>query len=107
MMTLASLEAISIRTVYDNHMVSVALSDIVMDTTTVEYNIHDNAKDVEECRWDPIDWLQPRLRFELDVVYRSIESRALKSDFNRDNKEEECLEPFSAYNCRYMVNKLA
>jgi hypothetical protein len=50
MMTLASLESISIRTIYDNHMVSVALSDIVMDTTTVEYNIHDNAKDVEECR---------------------------------------------------------
>ncbi|XP_042159704.1 basement membrane-specific heparan sulfate proteoglycan core protein isoform X11 [Oncorhynchus tshawytscha] len=53
MMTLASLESISIRTVYDNHMVSVALSDIVMDTTTVEYNIHDNAKDVEECRCPP------------------------------------------------------
>nr|XP_046221837.1 LOW QUALITY PROTEIN: basement membrane-specific heparan sulfate proteoglycan core protein-like [Oncorhynchus gorbuscha] len=53
MMTLASLESISIRTIYDNHMVSVALSDIVMDTTTVEYNIHDNAKDVEECRCPP------------------------------------------------------
>ncbi|XP_045065408.1 basement membrane-specific heparan sulfate proteoglycan core protein-like isoform X3 [Coregonus clupeaformis] len=53
MMTLASLESISIRTVYDNHMVSVALSDIVMDTTTVEYNIHGNAKDVEECRCPP------------------------------------------------------
>ncbi|XP_071203789.1 basement membrane-specific heparan sulfate proteoglycan core protein-like isoform X4 [Salvelinus alpinus] len=53
MMTLASLESISIRTVYDNHMVSVALSDIVMDTTTVEYNVHDNAKDVEECRCPP------------------------------------------------------
>ena len=50
MMTLASLETISIRTVYDNHMVSVALSDIVMDTTTVEYNIQGNAKEVEECR---------------------------------------------------------
>uniref|UniRef100_A0A674DDM1 Heparan sulfate proteoglycan 2 n=1 Tax=Salmo trutta TaxID=8032 RepID=A0A674DDM1_SALTR len=53
MMTLASLEAISIRTVYDNHMVSVALSDIVMDTTTVEYNIQGNAKEVEECRCPP------------------------------------------------------
>ncbi|XP_036844476.1 basement membrane-specific heparan sulfate proteoglycan core protein isoform X1 [Oncorhynchus mykiss] len=53
MMTLASLETISIRTVYDNHMVSVALSDIVMDTTTVEYNIQGNAKEVEECRCPP------------------------------------------------------
>ncbi|XP_062314893.1 basement membrane-specific heparan sulfate proteoglycan core protein isoform X7 [Osmerus eperlanus] len=50
MMTLANLESISIRTVYDSHMVSVALSDVVMDTTTVEYSIHGPAKDVEECR---------------------------------------------------------
>uniref|UniRef100_A0A8D3EB01 Heparan sulfate proteoglycan 2 n=1 Tax=Scophthalmus maximus TaxID=52904 RepID=A0A8D3EB01_SCOMX len=36
MMTLASLDSVSIRTNYDHHMVSVGLSDIVMDTTTVE-----------------------------------------------------------------------
>ncbi|XP_030623830.1 basement membrane-specific heparan sulfate proteoglycan core protein [Chanos chanos] len=50
MMTLANLESISIRTIYDNRMVSVALSDIVMDTTTVEYSLQGQAKDVEECR---------------------------------------------------------
>lgn len=50
MMTLANLESISIRTNYDNHMVSVALSDIVMDTTTVEFSVLGHAKDVEECR---------------------------------------------------------
>uniref|UniRef100_A0A3B4GZM7 Heparan sulfate proteoglycan 2 n=1 Tax=Pundamilia nyererei TaxID=303518 RepID=A0A3B4GZM7_9CICH len=49
MMTLANLESISIRTNYDNHMVSVALSDIVMDTTTVEFSVLGHAKDVEEC----------------------------------------------------------
>uniref|UniRef100_A0AAQ5ZDB4 Heparan sulfate proteoglycan 2 n=1 Tax=Amphiprion ocellaris TaxID=80972 RepID=A0AAQ5ZDB4_AMPOC len=53
MMTLANLESISIRTIYDNHMVSVALSDIVMDTTTVEFSILGHAKDVEECRCPP------------------------------------------------------
>ncbi|KAG7271027.1 hypothetical protein CRUP_015235 [Coryphaenoides rupestris] len=36
LMTLAGLDSINIRTVYDNHMVSVALSDIIMDTTSVE-----------------------------------------------------------------------
>lgn len=50
MMTLANLDSISIRTVYDNHMVSVGLADIVMDTTTVEFSTRGQAKDVEECR---------------------------------------------------------
>lgn len=50
MMTLANLDSISIRTIYDNHMVSVALSDIVMDTTSVEFSTLGHAKDVEECR---------------------------------------------------------
>lgn len=50
MMTLADLDSISIRTIYDNHMVSVALSDIVMDTTTVEFSTRGHAKEVEECR---------------------------------------------------------
>uniref|UniRef100_A0A3P8UCW4 Heparan sulfate proteoglycan 2 n=1 Tax=Amphiprion percula TaxID=161767 RepID=A0A3P8UCW4_AMPPE len=53
MMTLANLDSISIRTIYDNHMVSVALSDIVMDTTTVEFSILGHAKNVEECRCPP------------------------------------------------------
>ncbi|XP_078144123.1 basement membrane-specific heparan sulfate proteoglycan core protein [Centroberyx gerrardi] len=53
MMTLANLDSISIRTIYDNHMVSVALSDIVMDTTTVEFSTRGHAKDVEECRCPP------------------------------------------------------
>lgn len=50
LMTLANLEGISVRTIYDNHMVSVALSDIIMDTTSVEFSTHGHAKDVEECR---------------------------------------------------------
>ncbi|KAM7405195.1 hypothetical protein PAMP_012476 [Pampus punctatissimus] len=50
LMTLANLDSISIRTIYNNHMVSVALSDIVMDTTTVEFSTLGHAKDVEECR---------------------------------------------------------
>uniref|UniRef100_A0A4W6FNJ1 Heparan sulfate proteoglycan 2 n=1 Tax=Lates calcarifer TaxID=8187 RepID=A0A4W6FNJ1_LATCA len=53
MMTLANLDSINVRTIYDNHMVSVALSDIVMDTTTVEFSILGHAKDVEECRCPP------------------------------------------------------
>ncbi|XP_068162728.1 basement membrane-specific heparan sulfate proteoglycan core protein isoform X3 [Antennarius striatus] len=53
MMTLAHLDSISIRTIYDNHMVSVALSDIVMDTTSVEFSTLGHAKDVEECRCPP------------------------------------------------------
>lgn len=50
MMTLANLDSVNIRTIYDNHMVSVALSHIVMDTTTVEFSTLGHAKDVEECR---------------------------------------------------------
>lgn len=50
MMTLAHLDSISIRTVYDNHMVSAALSDVSMDTTTVEFSVLGHAKNVEECR---------------------------------------------------------
>ncbi|XP_077403679.1 basement membrane-specific heparan sulfate proteoglycan core protein isoform X10 [Vanacampus margaritifer] len=53
LMTMANLDSISIRTIYDNHMVSVALSDIVMDTTTVEFSTRGHAKDVEECRCPP------------------------------------------------------
>ncbi|KAM6928874.1 basement membrane-specific heparan sulfate proteoglycan core protein isoform 4-T4 [Lycodopsis pacificus] len=53
MMTLANLDGINIRTIYDNHMVSVALGDIVMDTTTVEFSTLGHAKDVEECRCSP------------------------------------------------------
>ncbi|XP_029911416.1 basement membrane-specific heparan sulfate proteoglycan core protein isoform X2 [Myripristis murdjan] len=53
MMTLANLDSISIRTIYDNHMVSVALSDVVMDTTSVEFSTRGHAKDVEECRCPP------------------------------------------------------
>uniref|UniRef100_A0A8C9WAM4 Heparan sulfate proteoglycan 2 n=1 Tax=Scleropages formosus TaxID=113540 RepID=A0A8C9WAM4_SCLFO len=53
MMTLANLESINLRTIYDNRMVSVALSDIVMDTTTVEFSSMGPAQDVEECRCPP------------------------------------------------------
>ncbi|XP_077465112.1 basement membrane-specific heparan sulfate proteoglycan core protein [Stigmatopora argus] len=53
MMTLANLDSLSIRTIYDNHMVSVALSDIVMDITTVEFSTRGHAKDIEECRCPP------------------------------------------------------
>ncbi|XP_073326188.1 basement membrane-specific heparan sulfate proteoglycan core protein [Pagrus major] len=53
MMTLANLDSINIRTIYDNHMVSVAISDIVMDTTTVEFSTMGHAKTVEECRCPP------------------------------------------------------
>ncbi|KAF4096635.1 hypothetical protein G5714_022604 [Onychostoma macrolepis] len=50
MMTLANLESIHIRTIYDNRMVSVGLSDISMDTTTKEFTQQGNPGDVEECR---------------------------------------------------------
>ncbi|XP_060913971.1 basement membrane-specific heparan sulfate proteoglycan core protein isoform X4 [Labrus mixtus] len=53
MMTLANLDGINIRTIYDNHMVSVALSDIIMSTTSVEFSTMGHAKDVEECRCPP------------------------------------------------------
>lgn len=50
MMTLANLESIHIRTIYDNRMASVGLSDISMDTTTREFSLHGNPREVEECR---------------------------------------------------------
>lgn len=50
MMTLANVDSINIRTIYDNHMVSVAISDIVMETTSVEFSTMGHAKTVEECR---------------------------------------------------------
>ncbi|XP_067227655.1 basement membrane-specific heparan sulfate proteoglycan core protein isoform X15 [Chanodichthys erythropterus] len=50
MMTLANLESIHIRTIYDNRMASVGLSDISMDTTTKEFSLHGNPREVEECR---------------------------------------------------------
>ncbi|XP_073795137.1 basement membrane-specific heparan sulfate proteoglycan core protein isoform X12 [Danio rerio] len=50
MMTLANLESIHIRTIYDNRMASVGLSDISMDTTTKEFSQHGNPREVEECR---------------------------------------------------------
>ncbi|XP_066527292.1 basement membrane-specific heparan sulfate proteoglycan core protein [Hoplias malabaricus] len=53
LMTLGNLESISIRTIYDNRMASVGLSDIVMDTTTVEFSLQGQPKDVEECRCPP------------------------------------------------------
>ncbi|XP_065817156.1 basement membrane-specific heparan sulfate proteoglycan core protein isoform X2 [Labrus bergylta] len=53
LMTLANLDGINIRTIYDNHMVSVALSDIIMSTTSVEFSTMGHAKDVEECRCPP------------------------------------------------------
>ncbi|XP_076022702.1 basement membrane-specific heparan sulfate proteoglycan core protein isoform X2 [Genypterus blacodes] len=53
LMTLANLDSVNIRTIYDNHMVSVAISDIVMDTTTVQFSTRGHAKDVEECRCPP------------------------------------------------------
>ncbi|XP_058499022.1 basement membrane-specific heparan sulfate proteoglycan core protein isoform X3 [Solea solea] len=53
LMTLANVDSISIRTIYDDHMVSVALSDLIMDTTAVEFSILGHAKDVEECRCPP------------------------------------------------------
>ncbi|XP_053546192.1 basement membrane-specific heparan sulfate proteoglycan core protein isoform X4 [Bombina bombina] len=50
LMTLQNLESIMIQTVYDNKMASVGISDIVMDTTSVEYTQLGLAIDVEECR---------------------------------------------------------
>ncbi|KAL1250062.1 hypothetical protein QQF64_021067, partial [Cirrhinus molitorella] len=50
MMTLANLESIHIRTIYDNRMASVGLSDISMDTTTKDFTLQGNPRDVEECR---------------------------------------------------------
>ncbi|XP_043919164.1 basement membrane-specific heparan sulfate proteoglycan core protein isoform X3 [Protopterus annectens] len=50
MMTLANVESIMIRTAYDNKMVSIGLSDISMDHTTVESTSQGPARSVEECR---------------------------------------------------------
>ncbi|XP_073669042.1 basement membrane-specific heparan sulfate proteoglycan core protein isoform X7 [Paramisgurnus dabryanus] len=53
MMALANLETIQIRTIYDNRMASVGLSDISMDITTKEFTVQGNPRDVEECRCPP------------------------------------------------------
>ncbi|XP_060751007.1 basement membrane-specific heparan sulfate proteoglycan core protein isoform X1 [Tachysurus vachellii] len=53
LMTLANLESISIRTIYNNRMASVGLSDIVMDTTTAAFSLDGQPRDVEECRCPP------------------------------------------------------
>ncbi|XP_046725155.1 basement membrane-specific heparan sulfate proteoglycan core protein isoform X3 [Silurus meridionalis] len=53
LMTLSNLESISIRTIYNNRMASVGLSDIVMDTTTAVFSLQGQPKDVEECRCPP------------------------------------------------------
>nr|XP_055043671.1 basement membrane-specific heparan sulfate proteoglycan core protein isoform X19 [Misgurnus anguillicaudatus] len=53
MMALANLETIQIRTIYDNRMASVGLSDISMDITTKEFTAQGNPRDVEECRCPP------------------------------------------------------
>ncbi|XP_072887750.1 basement membrane-specific heparan sulfate proteoglycan core protein isoform X3 [Hemitrygon akajei] len=50
MMALANLDSILIRTKYDNRMASVGLSDIVMDTTSVEFTTLGKPLLVEECR---------------------------------------------------------
>lgn len=68
MMTLANLDSISIRTIYDNHMVSVALSDIVMETTTTEFISLGPARDVEECRWGEKTEL-PSQKLSITFVY--------------------------------------
>ncbi|XP_059511617.1 basement membrane-specific heparan sulfate proteoglycan core protein isoform X6 [Stegostoma tigrinum] len=53
MMTLANLDKIMIRTKYDNKMSSIGLSDIVMDTTSVEFTTMGKPKLVEQCRCPP------------------------------------------------------
>ncbi|XP_067873656.1 basement membrane-specific heparan sulfate proteoglycan core protein isoform X2 [Heterodontus francisci] len=50
MMTLANLDKIMIRAKYDNKMASVGLSDIVMDTTSVEFTTLGKPQLVEQCR---------------------------------------------------------
>ncbi|KAJ8412020.1 hypothetical protein AAFF_G00142870 [Aldrovandia affinis] len=50
MMTLVKLEGINIRTMYDKRMVTLALSDIIMDTTSTESSSLGPAQEVEECR---------------------------------------------------------
>ncbi|KAK3547531.1 hypothetical protein QTP86_021514, partial [Hemibagrus guttatus] len=53
LMTLSNLESISIRTIYNNRMASVGLSDIVMDTSIAAFSLEGHARDVEECRCPP------------------------------------------------------
>ncbi|KAM9115672.1 basement membrane-specific heparan sulfate proteoglycan core protein isoform 4-T4 [Pangshura tecta] len=50
LLALQNLETILVQTVYDNKMASVGLSDIAMDTTTVELTSQGVAQGVEECR---------------------------------------------------------
>ncbi|KAG6921955.1 heparan sulfate proteoglycan 2 [Chelydra serpentina] len=56
LLALQNLESILVQTVYDNKMASVGLSDITMDTTTVELTSQGVAQGVEECRC-PIGYL--------------------------------------------------
>ncbi|XP_058266507.1 basement membrane-specific heparan sulfate proteoglycan core protein-like isoform X2 [Hemibagrus wyckioides] len=53
LMTLANLESINIRTIYNNRMASVGLSDIIMDTSVAAFTLEGLARDVEECRCPP------------------------------------------------------
>uniref|UniRef100_A0A674KFP3 Heparan sulfate proteoglycan 2 n=1 Tax=Terrapene triunguis TaxID=2587831 RepID=A0A674KFP3_9SAUR len=50
LLALQNLESILVQTVYDNKMASVGLSDIAMDTTTMELTSQGVAQGVEECR---------------------------------------------------------
>ncbi|KAJ8360629.1 hypothetical protein SKAU_G00171540 [Synaphobranchus kaupii] len=50
MMVLVKLDSINIRTMYDKRMVTLALSDIAMDTTSMESSSLGPAQEVEECR---------------------------------------------------------
>ncbi|XP_050787084.1 basement membrane-specific heparan sulfate proteoglycan core protein isoform X2 [Gopherus flavomarginatus] len=50
LLALQNLESILVQTIYDNKMASVGLSDIAMDTTTVELTSQGVAQGVEECR---------------------------------------------------------
>uniref|UniRef100_A0A8C8S4Q0 Heparan sulfate proteoglycan 2 n=1 Tax=Pelusios castaneus TaxID=367368 RepID=A0A8C8S4Q0_9SAUR len=50
LLALQNLESIMVQTVYDNKMASVGLSDITMDTTTVDITSQGVAQGVEECR---------------------------------------------------------
>ncbi|EMP24866.1 Basement membrane-specific heparan sulfate proteoglycan core protein, partial [Chelonia mydas] len=56
LLALQNLESILVQTVYDNKMASVGLSDIAMDTTTMELTSQGMAQGVEECRC-PIGYL--------------------------------------------------
>ncbi|KAG9353051.1 hypothetical protein JZ751_017627 [Albula glossodonta] len=50
MMTLVKLDSINIRTMYDKRMVTLALSEISLDTTSKETTSRGPAYEVEECR---------------------------------------------------------